>query len=223
MTEEYKNKIRKRFDELASNYSGSAVGFIRDKRLDNIKKYIKKDDKILEIGCGSGNLLRFIDCKNIFGLDISENMIKETKKAVQNGNFIVGDAENLPYENNFFDKVIISEVLYYLPELEKAIKETYRVLKKDGFLLITTLNKKYNFVKNLVNFFKIGVHDNVSMSYISFKMLKNIIEKDFKIEEISSVPIKFIPAKYSLIFFIAARKPFEKSLSAKKQKNNLRT
>ncbi|MBI2672554.1 methyltransferase domain-containing protein [Candidatus Woesearchaeota archaeon] len=206
MTEEYKNKVKERFDELAQSYSNSALGFIRDKRLNLIKKHIKKNDKILEIGCGSGNLLRFIECDNIYGLDISSNMVKEAKKSVPNGNFIAGDAENLPYENNLFDKVIISEVLYYLPDMEKAISEAKRVLKKDGVILITTLNKKYNFVKTLVNLFKIGVHDNISMSYVSFKKLRNLLEKDFKIEEIRAIPIKYIPARFSLIFFMSARK-----------------
>ena len=206
MTEEYKNKVMERFDELAQSYSGSAIDFIRDKRLNLIKKHIKKDDRILEIGCGSGNLLRFIECNNIHGLDISKNMIKEAKKSVLSGNFSVGDAENLPYDDNFFDKVIISEVLYYLPNLDKAIKEASRVLKKDGLLLITTLNKKYNFVKTIVNLFKIGVHDNISMSYISFKNIRKTLEKGFKIEKVSSIPIKLMPARISMIFFIAARK-----------------
>jgi ubiquinone/menaquinone biosynthesis C-methylase UbiE len=90
----------------------------------------------------------------------------------------------------------------------KAISEAKRVLKKDGVILITTLNKKYNFVKTIVNLFKLGVHDNVSMSYISFKELRNLLGKDFKIEEIKAIPIKYVPARFSLIFFIAARKPF---------------
>ena len=202
----YKEKVKERFDELADSYSNNAISYIRDKRLYLINKHIKKEDRVLEIGCGSGNILRFINSKNIYGLDISPKMIDFCKKTIPYGNFTQGDAENLPYENDFFDKVIISEVLYYLPDLEKALEEAKRVLKKDGLLLITSLNKKYNFVKTLVNILKIGVHDNVSMSYISLNNLKNNLEKDFKIGEISSVPIKFMPANYSLIFFISAKK-----------------
>ncbi len=206
MNDNYKENVKNRFNELAPSYSNNAVNFIKNKRLRLIKKYINKTDKILEIGCGSGNLLKNIACENITGLDISNKMIDECKKICPNGNFIVGDAENLPFKNNSFDKVIISEVLYYLPDLNKAIKEAFRVLKKDGLLLITSLNKKYNLVKIIVKLFHIGVHDNISKSYISLNNLKSIMEKDFKIEEIASIPIKFIPANYSLIFFITARK-----------------
>ncbi len=202
----YKEKVKIRFDELSDSYSNNAVSYIRNKRLKSINKYIKKEDKVLEIGCGSGNILKLINSKNIYGLDISPKMIEICKKTIPNGNFIAGDAENLPYEDNFFDKVIISEVLYYLPDLEKALKEVNRVLKKNGLLLITSLNKKYNFVKTLVNILKIGVHDNVSLSYISLNYLKNSLQKNFKIEEISSVPSKIVPPNYSLIFFIAAKK-----------------
>ncbi len=203
---EYKEKVKEKFDELADSYSDNAVSFIRNKRLGLINKNIRQEDKVLEIGCGSGNILKFINSKNIYGLDISPKMIEFCKKTMPTGDFTIGDAENLPYKDDFFDKVIISEVLYYLPDLEKAIKEANRVLKKDGLLLITSLNKKYNFVKTLVNVLKIGVHDNVSMPYLSLKKLKNIIEKDFKIKEISPVPLKMIPADYSLIFFISAQK-----------------
>lgn len=202
----YKEKVKEKFDELADSYSDSAIPYIRNKRLNLINKYIKKEDKVLEIGCGSGNILKLISSKNVYGLDISPKMVEFCKKTIPFGNFIAGDAENLPYENNYFDKVIISEVLYYLPDLEKALEEANRVLKKDGLLIITSLNKKYNFVKTLVNVLKIGVHDNVSMSYMSLKQLKNNLEKNFKIEEISSVPLKIIPANYSLIFCIVAKK-----------------
>ena len=203
---EYKETVKRRFDELAFSYSNNAVGYIRDKRLEFLKKNIGKNDKILEIGCGSGNLLRFLDCDNIYGIDISPKMIDFCRKIIPQGLFVSGDAENLPYEDNFFDKIIISEVLYYLPDLEKAIKEANRVLNKDGVLLITSLNKKYNFVKTFVNVLKIGIHDNVSMSYISLKKLKKTIEKYFKIEETGAIPIKFIPANYSLIFYLKAKK-----------------
>lgn len=206
MSLDYKKKVASRFDELAPIYTNNALGFIKNKRLELIKKYINKTDKILEIGCGSGNLLKELDCDNIYGIDISSGMVNECKKILPKGKFSVGDAENLHFKNNTFDKVIISEVLYYLPDLNKSINEAFRVLKKDGLLLITSLNKKYNFVRTIVNFLKIGVHDNISMSYIDLKYLLNIVKKSFKIEKIESIPVKIIPSNYSLIFFIEARK-----------------
>jgi len=203
----YKENVKKKFDELAPSYSNNAIDFIKKKRLELIKKDINKNDKIIEIGCGSGNLLKHLECDNISGVDISPLMIEECKKILPKGKFLTGDAEKLQFKDNAFDKVIISEVLYYLPDLNKAISEAFRVLKKDGLLLITSLNKKYNFVRTFVKVLKIGVHDDISMSYISLKKLKKILtEKGFKIEEIKPIPIKMMPANYSLIFFIKAKK-----------------
>src|SRR3989344_1723837 len=203
----YKENVKKKFDELAPSYSNNAIDFIKKKRLELIKKDINKNDKIIEIGCGSGNLLKHLECDNISGVDISPLMIEECKKILPKGKFLTGDAEKLQFKDNAFDKVIISEVLYYLLDLNKAISEAFRVLKKDGLLLITSLNKKYNFVRTFVKVLKIGVHDDISMSYISLKKLKKILtEKGFKIEEIKPIPIKMMPANYSLIFFIKAKK-----------------
>jgi SAM-dependent methyltransferase len=92
--------------------------------------------KILEIGCGTGNLLKFFYDQQIdyVGLDASEEMICYAKKDFPLANLIVGDIYNLPFENESFDIVIVAGTLHHLPNetLESAITEIQRVLVPHG-------------------------------------------------------------------------------------------
>ena len=75
-----------------------------------LKYYLQFDDKkILEVGCGNGLILERIinQTKNadIYGIDISNNLIEEAKRAIPlfKNNLLVGDASKLPFEKEFFD------------------------------------------------------------------------------------------------------------------------
>jgi ubiquinone/menaquinone biosynthesis C-methylase UbiE len=102
------------------------------------KLNISSDDKILEIGCGTGNTARFIHSltsANIVGIDIDDAMIvkakKTTSKNQQKLKFMIGSGDNIPFDDNSFD-VIISEGTTFFMETKKALKEYYRVLKPTG-------------------------------------------------------------------------------------------
>ena len=102
---------------------------------------LKQDVKILDIGCGKGYLLfdflKILPKAEIFGIDISEYAIKNSKEEIKS-NLIVGDAANLPYEDNYFDLVISINTLHCLeaPHLYKALKEMERVGKDKKYLCV---------------------------------------------------------------------------------------
>ena len=104
-----------------------------------VKKYKKQNSKILNIGIGLGIIEEKLSqlLFDVFSLDPSEiavaGLIKKGIKAK------TGLIENQPFESNFFDLVLISEVIEHIPKvnLNKSVSEIYRVLKKDGILLVT--------------------------------------------------------------------------------------
>ena len=86
-------------------------------------------EPFLDIGCREGILLRQLNCK-AYGVDISEEAIS----FVHNG--IVADAEALPFPDESFNTVGAIHVIEHIPDMEKAISEIHRVLKKDGHVLV---------------------------------------------------------------------------------------
>lgn len=89
---------------------------------------------VLDIGCADKLFKSYIsnNCKYI-GLDYYEtaSSLYESKPE------IYGDAQNLPFRDNFAETITLLEVLEHLPDPNKAICEAYRVLKNDGVLIVT--------------------------------------------------------------------------------------
>ena len=97
--------------------------------------------KILDVGCGKGYLLydflKVIPDAEIYGLDVSKYAVENSKQEIR-GNLIVGNASDLPYEDNFFDLVISINTLHCLeaPNLFKSIKEIERVGKSNKYICV---------------------------------------------------------------------------------------
>ncbi|MGD9276413.1 MAG: class I SAM-dependent methyltransferase [Candidatus Pacearchaeota archaeon] len=104
--------------------------------------------RLLDLGCGAGRNFTYTNAE-IFASDFSSEMIKFAKEKakkleIKKIKFFVNDADDLPFENEFFDSVIFTHVLYCIPDSkkrEKAVCEVYRVLKKGGRVFVSVWNK----------------------------------------------------------------------------------
>jgi SAM-dependent methyltransferase len=92
------------------------------------------------VGVGYGFLEKRLEKADvsIYGIDISPKSIFKAK-SLYKGTFVVASAKAIPFKNNFFDFVCIPEVLEHLYGFESAtaMKETTRVLKNDGKLIVS--------------------------------------------------------------------------------------
>jgi len=98
--------------------------------------------KILEVGCGVGtDLLRFAQAgAHVVGIDLSPKSVFLARSRLQvhncQGNVLVADAENLPFEKDEFELTYSWGVLHHTPNPERAIGEIYRVTKPGGEICI---------------------------------------------------------------------------------------
>lgn len=115
------------------------------RELEMILNKIPKGSKVLDIGCGTAHLTKWVEDKgyDVYGLEPSNEMYNYAKRNFPDMKIEKGISSNLPYENDFFDFVIAFEVLRYLDkeENQKTYAEIYRVLKKDGEFFITQVNR----------------------------------------------------------------------------------
>jgi len=100
---------------------------------------IGQDENILDAGCGAGWLSRFLSKVvaggRVVGMDISDEMVRRARLEsvdLHNLVFIVGGVDEIPWEENFFDRAISVESAYYWPDPAKGIREIHRVLGDGG-------------------------------------------------------------------------------------------
>ncbi len=115
---------------------------------DYLRKSIKQDEKVLDIGCGEGrNILSIIDITdNVVGIDIDQKAVEDTKvnlKDYPRVDILLGSATSLPFDDEDFDTVIFSMTLVNLDnEKEKALLEMKRVVKRDGKIIVSVYSDK---------------------------------------------------------------------------------
>ena len=150
-----KNHFNKNAEEYNTSYDGMFVKCMYSEILDRVIQI--NPQKILDLGCGNGNILKLLAQKidaSLYGLDISENMISEAKKRLgNNAELTVGEAENLPYSDDQFDAIICNASFHHYPNPVKALKEIKRILKKGGILILGDPTAPFNWYLKILNYF----------------------------------------------------------------------
>lgn len=156
---EQKKKVEEFFDGFAkerkSILSAPATKHIYSSLLSRITNEagLNVADRILDAGCGSGEHLEMLESMgftNLFGFDLSEEMVRIAREKCRHAKIEKGDTEKLAYPSDFFDAMIAITLLMYLPEPKKGLMELKRVLKRGGKLIVINQNFKGSLFKNLI-------------------------------------------------------------------------
>ncbi len=107
---------------------------------------IENGVKVLELGCGTGSMwIEHKDvipkCSQIVFSDFSEGMLAAARENIgefENVEYRIIDIQNIPFEDEYFDIVIANYMLYHVPDINKAVSEVSRVLKKGGYFYAGT-------------------------------------------------------------------------------------
>ncbi|WP_139958866.1 bifunctional demethylmenaquinone methyltransferase/2-methoxy-6-polyprenyl-1,4-benzoquinol methylase UbiE [Flavicella sediminum] len=217
-----KEQVAQMFDNISENYDdlNRVISFGIDVKWR--KKVIQlvgenKPKKILDIATGTGDLaimMSELNADQIVGLDISAGMLEVGKQKIASKNLthkiemVLGDSENIPFGDNYFDAITVSFGVRNFENLDKGLKEILRVLKPGGKFVVletavptkTPFKQGYNihskYILPLVG--RLFSKDKTAYSYLSEsanafpygQAFNNILEKNGFINT-KDIPVTF--------------------------------
>jgi ubiquinone/menaquinone biosynthesis C-methylase UbiE len=147
-------KVKETYNQIANEFSDTRNRAWPEFEL--ILPYLKQEKTLVDLGCGNGRLLDFIEKKleaefkiKYLGIDNSESLLQNAKRLHPEAMFIPGDQLNIPIADNHADIVCDIAAFHHIPSHTmrmNALLEMKRVMKKDGKLIITVWmlwQKKY--------------------------------------------------------------------------------
>ena len=143
--EEYKQLSLKEFTKAAKNYESDHAGLYEMCKKDypDILEELEKEpfSDLLDAGCGPAPMISLLAKKypdrHYTGLDLTPAMIEQAKKKnIPNAEFVVGDCENFPFEDNAFDAIICSNSFHHYPDPLTFFKSVQRCLRPGGRLVL---------------------------------------------------------------------------------------
>src|SRR6059058_4812967 len=131
--------VRDSFKNVAANYSKSTF-HTSSARLQEVLDLMrpKPGDLALDVATGTGNtafsLAPYV--RRVVGLDLTREMLNEARriaaeKEFKNTDWVIGDAEHLPFQDDTFDLYVVRAAPHHFPDIDRFLAEAYRVLKPD--------------------------------------------------------------------------------------------
>ena len=142
---QYKKLSVKEFTKAAEVYETDHAGVYNMCKKDwpDVLAELEKEpfDDLLDCGCGTAPMLTLLHKKypekHYTGIDLTPKMIEVAKtKKMKGVELIVGDCENLPFDENSFDAVICCQSFHHYPNVQDFFNSVYRVLRPGGRLIL---------------------------------------------------------------------------------------
>jgi len=197
------------WDKVARKYAASPIKNMDayTKTMDRTRAYLSNEDKVLEVGCGSGStaILLATSVAHITASDISANMIEIAKgrardQEVENVSFAQAALPDATLEQESYDAVLAFNTLHLVPDLPPVIRNLREALKPGGMLITKTMclaEQSRLWALPLFLMRLIGKAPYVSL--LTFDALEqSMIEAGFELIETGSYPAprnRFIVAK----------------------------
>ncbi len=227
-----KEQVTKMFDTISKEYDGlnRVISFGIDiKWRKKVVEIVKKTNPttILDIATGTGDLainLIETNATSIIGLDISEGMLNVGRKKIEKLSLsnaikmVVGDSENLPFDDNYFDAITVAFGVRNFENLEKGLSEIYRVLKPGGTFVVleTSVPTKFPYKQGYTFYSskilpligKLFSKDKVAYKYLSDSAAKFPFGKAFNniLDKIGFIAIEDKPQTFGVASIYVAKK-----------------
>ena len=210
MNPDIKTEIKNHFDRLAgSREHWTRKNWYYYRSLINLFSFlIPTGKRILEIGCGTGNLLAHLKSKESTGIDISPKMIEIAKKKHPGIKFYEMDADSLKLSEKF-DYIIASDLIGSLYDIERAFKEWHKFCNPETKIIITYYNFLWEPVMKLAEKLGLKMPGRVH-NWLSVNDVNNFLNlADFEVIKTSGLLIfpKYIPFISNFLNKYVARMP----------------
>lgn len=119
--------------EIAKTYAG-LFAQASDLAIPAMLSSLRPGSRVLDLCCGHGNVSEALlnDGHAVTGLDFSDSMLALARTRIPGGDFLKGDAQDLPFDDNSFDAVVCGFGLMHIPDQPAALSEIARVLHPGG-------------------------------------------------------------------------------------------
>lgn len=108
---------------------------------------LNENSKILQIGCGPEDVINYFSKGKLYAIDpLADFYKKKFNLNYKNVNFVQARGEQIPFEDNFFDIVILANVLDHVEDPQKVLSEVKRILKKEGIFHFENLFYQKSFI-----------------------------------------------------------------------------
>jgi ubiquinone/menaquinone biosynthesis C-methylase UbiE len=154
-----------RYGELATDRYATCFAYSRARLDVLLARYLPRDGtgiRLLDLGCGTGHHMARLGRQgfDVAGVDGSEEMLSHARTANPGADLRQSDVEAIPFPDASFDVVLCIEVLRYLPDSSRCVREMARVLKPGGVCLTTAtpiLNLNgYWLINRVANLVRLG-------------------------------------------------------------------
>ena len=152
------------------------------RRADVMLRYLQgldlRDPAILDLGCGTGWFSEMLATfGTVTGVDLAEGVIARAKARGANVDFMAGDIFQMSLPENHFDVVVSQEVIAHVPDQAAYLEKAADVLRRDGYLIITTPNK---FVVDRGDFFPPQPPEHVE-KWLTIRQMRSLLRKRFRV------------------------------------------
>ena len=183
--EEYKKMSIKEFTKAAKNYESDHAGIYNMCKKDypDVLEELEKEQflELLDAGCGPAPMITLLSEKypdrHYTGLDLTPAMIEQAKKKnISNAEFVVGDCENFPFEDNSFDVIICVNSFHHYPNPQAFFNSVKRCLRKGERLILRDVTSDNKFIVWIVDKIELSLANICGHGDVKMATKKTVIE-----------------------------------------------
>jgi ubiquinone/menaquinone biosynthesis C-methylase UbiE len=207
----------KKYDvEQFHDHPSPLIRYIERKRVRRIVALLgaRHGERVLEIGCGAGNILAQVPGGGRCGIDLAESLLaKAARRLAKQGTLVQGDAEHLPFRDRAWQRVYCSEVLEHIPSPGTALAEMRRVVAEKGVAVISVPNERLiNTLKGML--WRSGLYrvllgarsgdykmpermdDEWHLHVFDLAGLLAMIPRGLRVTRVEGIPFRWLPLRY---------------------------